>query len=327
MTFKHDFAISFAGEVREVAEKIAELLKKKEVKIYYDRYSEAEMLGKKLSTYFHKKYGADTRYVIILISKEYPNKDWTNLELSIARDEAKKRKEDFILPIRLDDTKILGIHDDIGFIDLRKKSIQGTVNILLKKLKLEYPDEDNKTKIEITNEKYLKNQARELLSKVNKISINISEILPEYLDLLIKIDENEEKIWVEAELSGDIYDVGKHDPNFFDYRGIKGYLSPYKLASSGFYNFDMLIADPKYEMVPFNYIPSISIFELEKNANDSDKIGIITFNQEAIKMLGLNKINISKIYFYFKPSDIIHIISNIKQKISKFLLKIIKNKL
>lgn len=54
--------------------------------VYYDRFFESEMLGKKLTTHFHQKFGEDARFVIILISKEYPLKDWTNWELSIARE-------------------------------------------------------------------------------------------------------------------------------------------------------------------------------------------------------------------------------------------------
>jgi len=87
----------------------------------------------------------------------------------------------------------------------------------------------------------------------------------------------------------------------------------------------MIIAEPKYLMKPFNYIPSIFIFELERYTNDLDKIGTLTLNEEVIKLLKLDTINISKIYFYSKPSDIVHIISNIKQKISRFLIKIIRS--
>ncbi len=323
MTFKYDFAISFAGEQRDTAEKIANLLMEKNARVYYDRFFEGEMLGKKLSTYFHQKFGVDAKYVIILISKEYPHKDWTNWELSIARDEAKKRKEEFILPIRIDSTKILGIHDDIGFIDLREKSIAETVNILLEKLDKKKLEEDNEDIAEIFDVRDFKDEARALLSKVNKTHINLSEILQEFYDFLIKIDEKEEIRWVEAELSGEIYKVGKLEPEFFAYREIKGYLSPYQI-SFGFYTLDMIISEPKYLMKPFNYIPSLSIFELEKYAYDLDKVGILTLSKEVAQMIGLDTNAFPKLYLYFKPSEIVHIISNIKQKISRFLINIIK---
>ncbi len=74
---------------------------------------------------------------MILISKYYPIKDWTDFEFSIARGEAKKRKTEFILPIRLDNTKILGIHEDVGYLDLATEGIDGVVDAVLEKLSKE----------------------------------------------------------------------------------------------------------------------------------------------------------------------------------------------
>lgn len=51
------------------------------------------------------------------------------------REEAKKREAEFILPVKLDDTKMLGIHEDVGYLDLRLESIDNIVNCILKKLK------------------------------------------------------------------------------------------------------------------------------------------------------------------------------------------------
>ncbi|MFX1400628.1 MAG: hypothetical protein ACFE8V_05200 [Promethearchaeota archaeon] len=124
-------------------------------------------------------------------------------------------------------------------------------------------------------------------------------------------------------MSGNIYEAGKNNPEYFKYRRIKGYISPVKILSFGLSKFDTIVADPKYLMKP--YIPSISIFELEKYTSDLDKIGMFTLSEEVIKLMKLDTINISKIYFYFKPNDIIHIVSNIKQKVSRFLIKIIRN--
>ena len=141
MNFEYDFAISFAGETREIAAKLVNSLEKEGVRVFYDKNFESKMLGKKLTTYFQETFGDKARFVIILISKEYPSKDWTNLELSIARDEAKKRSEEFILPLRLDNTKIIGIHDDVYFLDLNEKTIEEAADILLKKLKIENSEE------------------------------------------------------------------------------------------------------------------------------------------------------------------------------------------
>ena len=52
------------------------------------------------------------------------------------RAEAKKRQDEFILPVKLDDTKILGIHRDIGYLDYKEEGIDGIVDCLLGKLSM-----------------------------------------------------------------------------------------------------------------------------------------------------------------------------------------------
>lgn len=79
-------------------------------------------------------YGQKARFVMVLISKYYPIKDWTDFELSIARKEEQERKVEFIIPIRLDNTKILGLHEDVAYLDFDKEGINGIVKCFLEKL-------------------------------------------------------------------------------------------------------------------------------------------------------------------------------------------------
>lgn len=136
--FEHEVAISFAGENRDIAEKLAETLRKEGIKVFYDEFFKHDLWGKKLTNYFQEAYGPKARFVMPLISKYYPIKDWTDLEFSFARRESQKRKEEFILPIKLDDTKILGIHEDVGHLDYNKEGIDGIVREFKKKLYLEH---------------------------------------------------------------------------------------------------------------------------------------------------------------------------------------------
>lgn len=134
--FEYEIALSFAGEDRKIAEEIANGLIIDGVKVFYDRFYKTEMWGKKLTHYFQDVYGPKARFVIVLISKYYPIKDWTDFEFFIARGEAKKRKEEFILPLTLDDTKILGIHEDVGYLDLEKEGVEGVVDAVREKLNI-----------------------------------------------------------------------------------------------------------------------------------------------------------------------------------------------
>lgn len=132
--FEYDIAISFASEDRKTAEGIANSLIIEGVKVFYDRFYKVDMWGKKLTNYFQDIFGPKARFVMVLISKHYPIKDWTDFEFSIARGEAKKRKTEFILPVRLDGTKILGIHEDVGYLDLETEGIKGIVDAVIEKL-------------------------------------------------------------------------------------------------------------------------------------------------------------------------------------------------
>lgn len=134
--FEYVIALSFAGEDRKIAEEIANALIIDGVKVFYDRFYKTKMWGKKLTHFFQDVYGPKARFVIVIISKYYPIKDWTDFEFSIARGEAKKRKEEFILPVKLDDTKILGIHEDVGYLDFEREGVEGVVDAVREKLNI-----------------------------------------------------------------------------------------------------------------------------------------------------------------------------------------------
>jgi hypothetical protein len=133
--FEHEVAISYAGEDGEIAEQIAQSLRKNGVSVFYDKFYKEDLWGKRLSTWFRKKYGKSSRFVLVLVSHYYPVKDWANFEFSIARAEEEKRKDEFILPVRLDDTKILGLPSDKAYLDFKKEGLDGVVDCLVQKVK------------------------------------------------------------------------------------------------------------------------------------------------------------------------------------------------
>ena len=134
--------MSFAGEDRELVEIIAKELTINDSKIFYDNFSKEELIGKDLSIYFKNTYGKYSKFVDIFISKNYEMKEWTNFEFEIARDEAELRKEEFILPVRLDDTLLHGIKRTIGYINFRSEGIFETISILLKKINKNYENSE-----------------------------------------------------------------------------------------------------------------------------------------------------------------------------------------
>jgi tetratricopeptide (TPR) repeat protein len=132
--FEYDAAISFAGEQRHIAEKLANILKAKGLSVFYDAHYSSYIWGKNQEE-LERIYGPASRYFVPLISADYLKKDWCRLEFQVAKEEAKKRKEEFILPIRLDDSRILGLREDVFYKDLRHCSISKIAENLLEKIK------------------------------------------------------------------------------------------------------------------------------------------------------------------------------------------------
>lgn len=132
--FEYDVAISFAGEDREIAEELANRLHREGVRVFYDDFYKHDLWGKELPEYFQEVYGPKTKFAILLVSQHYSIKDWTDFEFSVMMEEAKKRETEFILPVRLDDTKIVGLHGTVGYLDYRIVGIGGIVECMLRKL-------------------------------------------------------------------------------------------------------------------------------------------------------------------------------------------------
>jgi len=194
----------------------------------------------------------------------------------------------------------------------------------LRKLIIKLSIEKEKKTFLNQNNKNYQAKAQELLLKVHNKEISISVILPEYYDFLRKINEKKEEQWVEAELSGNISELGKDHPEYFEYRKIKGYISPNELVSAGMYSLDIIAANEKSLMFKHEYIPSISIHELEKFLETSTGFGQFTLSKKYMDSIEVDIPGISEFYFYFKPSGVIRIVANIRSKIGAFLVQYIR---
>ena len=132
---QYDVALSFAGEDRPHAEKLAKLLEAGGYSVFYDEFERAELWGKNLYTYFSSIYKDQARYCIMFLSKHYAQKLWTKHELQSAQARAfAEENREYILPIRLDDTEIPGILLTAGYLDLRSMTIEAIYQVLVEKL-------------------------------------------------------------------------------------------------------------------------------------------------------------------------------------------------
>ncbi len=132
---KYDVAISFAGENRDIAEQLSHKLSEKNIRVFYDNFEQADLWGKNLYDYLNSVYNEKSKFCIMLLSEYYEKKLWTNLERKSAQARAFRENREYILPIRIDNTKITGINETVGYIDFKSHTIDEIVEMVMIKLK------------------------------------------------------------------------------------------------------------------------------------------------------------------------------------------------
>jgi hypothetical protein len=117
-----EIALSFAGEDREYVDQVANLLRDSGVKVFYDLFEEANLWGKNLYDYLTEIYMNKAVYTIMFISDAYSKKLWTSHERQAMQARAFQENQEYILPVRFDETQIPGVLPTIGYIDVSSKS-------------------------------------------------------------------------------------------------------------------------------------------------------------------------------------------------------------
>lgn len=130
---KYDVALSFAGEQREYVEQVAKYLEQYGKNVFYDDFERADLWGKNLYDHLYNVYSEESEYIIMFISKEYKNKEWTRHERKASQEKAFIQSEEYILPVRFDDTKIPGLNNTIGHLDANKFSPEEIAQIFTQK--------------------------------------------------------------------------------------------------------------------------------------------------------------------------------------------------
>lgn len=123
--YKYEVALSFASEQRDYVELVANQLSLLGVRYFYDNHEKVNLWGKNLLKYLEEVYFKKSRYCVMFISKEYRDKYWTKYESESIEERIfyQNNEEDFqqyILPVRFDDTKIPGIRNSLGFISAQE---------------------------------------------------------------------------------------------------------------------------------------------------------------------------------------------------------------
>jgi len=98
---RYDFALSFAGPDRSIARRLHELLTEREVSCFYDLDEQHRIVAANVEEYLAPIYRSEAKYVLPLLSSDYPNRIWTKFESDHFRS---RFGENAVIPIRFTST-------------------------------------------------------------------------------------------------------------------------------------------------------------------------------------------------------------------------------
>lgn len=131
-------ALSFPGEhrgfVAQVADALAAVITK--ARVFYDHYYEAELSRPNLDTYLQRIYHDDSDLVVVVLCKEYDEKEWCGLEFRAIRDLIKKRRDDEIMFVRVADGDVKGVFGIDGYVDAKNRSATDVAQVIRDRLAL-----------------------------------------------------------------------------------------------------------------------------------------------------------------------------------------------
>jgi hypothetical protein len=94
---KYDFALSFAGADRDLARRLNEILEEREVPCFYDHSEQHRIISQNVEDYLAPIYRSEARYVVAILSPNYPTRIWTKFESDQFRDRFGRNE---VIPIR-----------------------------------------------------------------------------------------------------------------------------------------------------------------------------------------------------------------------------------
>ncbi len=125
---KYDVILSFAGEDREYARKLAFRIGEAGYSFFYDEDESADLWGKNLQEHFAKVYKDDARFCVMFVSEHYARKPWPRHERQSAQARTLQESQEYILPVRLDDTEVPGLLPTIAHLDVQGMDVDKAVS-------------------------------------------------------------------------------------------------------------------------------------------------------------------------------------------------------
>ena len=132
--WRWDVALSFAGAQRDYVEQVAQALKARGVRCFYDADEQVRLWGTHLAEELPRIYARESAAVVVFISADYAGRPWTRLERRAALVRAVAEAGAYVLPARFDDSELPGLLPDVVSVDLRGRSPQQFAAMIVGKL-------------------------------------------------------------------------------------------------------------------------------------------------------------------------------------------------
>lgn len=140
---EYDICLSFASEQRSYVEQVADILRLRAVKVFYDRYEQAALWGKDLYVHLDHVYRSSATYCVVFVSKEYASKVWTGHERASAQARALVESNEYFLPVRFDDTEIPGLRPTTAYLEASAFTPDELAEVICQKLQLPSSNESD----------------------------------------------------------------------------------------------------------------------------------------------------------------------------------------
>lgn len=79
-TSAYDYALSFAGSERDIANYIYRKLSESEISVFYDNNEQARILSQDVEEYLAPIYRSESRFIVPILSNNYPSRVWCKFE-------------------------------------------------------------------------------------------------------------------------------------------------------------------------------------------------------------------------------------------------------
>lgn len=130
---RFDFAISFSGGQRAIASEIAAGLRDAGFTVFYDKDQVHELIGEDGESYLRILYSAESRFYVVLVSKEYDQSSWTQLELEAILAREALETTGVLIPVIVDRHRPNWLSSERIYLDLHESNVRDLVEVLDKK--------------------------------------------------------------------------------------------------------------------------------------------------------------------------------------------------